>query len=547
MAFVHCQKRVASDDRPANGNGNHESEMKEQDLDKLFAQKLGARQFAFKEAYWDQMAGSMGGRRAGAWWIYLLLFLAIGGGISAYYFMTPGEAQHAESRNVLCVFADTKTARTSIEEGQDLSSTRLVESVQIIATSQHENENHKGVNEKRQSTPTATPPSSVKDQHSGSIASAAGTGSGIVEGNSNATNDRTKANDPSSNGPQGNARPSTNVAEHSAGIELLASAGNELPKAASSGTIEGVDHEKEMITPHFNLLQTNSAFLHHSTMDREFEASLGTDEDYYENPSPWSISVFAGVSLTNRELSGGSEAYLNKREKEETILPTWHGGIEAHYQLNNWQLSSGLNYLRIGEKTSYTPTEIEIPDITESYVTQEITTSYWVVDSLFVFNPDSMGMEDAWMVDSTYFSSVDTMQVLVADTTYTYEEYDVRTENDPAWFEYVEIPLLVGYGIEKNRWSFGIRGGVSLSILTGHGGQRVNQNLDALVVSEESAQLRKFMMNYHLRLSAGYRILPGTSIFVEPVYRSMASSVFKSAIDQRYRSYGINVGLLYNF
>lgn len=511
--------------------------MKEQDLDKLFAQKLGSRQFAFKEAYWDQMAGSLGGRRAGAWWIYLLLLVGMGASSLTYYYMAPADAHHAELRVVDLIIPGVES--TSLQSNEETTYTNHQELSSNHSKTLAENPVPETARTAKQNTNAR-----------GQISSPASFGSSQRGNEANAI--------PPSSPPLADNGSSTQPPPGEFNVEsgkdnredsesgLLASAGNELPKAV--GFQANNTQPKEVLDEEtrFDLLVTNKVRLDHSTSPREFEGSIHLDDDYFDQNSRWSVSAFMGVSLTQRELSGGSEEYENKRLKEETILPTWHGGIEAHYQMNGWQLSSGLNYVRIGEKTSYTPEEVEIPHITETYVTQEITTSYWLVDSLFIFDEDTVGFE-MWMVDSTYFQSVDTMQVLVTDTAYTTSLYDVSTENELAWFEYVEIPLMVGYGIEKNRWSFGLRAGMSVGILTGHGGKRVSQQLDALVVDEGSTELRKIMMNYQLRFSVGYKILPGTSLYVEPAYRNMARSVFKNTIDQRYRSYGLNIGLLYNF
>lgn len=516
--------------------------MKERDIDKMFAQKLSSREFAFKEAYWQQISGNLGRRRLGAWWIYMLAILVMGSGIGFYYYNAPAVALAAESGTKrIGTFASVSPSSnpdsaniltTSPDESAKNPERQWIEKDKTAKTTETKN-TAKAKSEIESIVLTAPVKTSDKSKTSKSKTDP------LID-NNKAHTSATKNKEQAENGLAEHSKAST--VKSTSPVFFTATVNRtSTNSAALSNDIEAPEMKTSLSS-----LSTLDGKLTHSAKIRILESPIQTETDYFKENSRWSVGAYAGVGLTSRDLSGGPDDYISKRENEEKILPTWQAGIEAHYELGHWDLSSGVNYLRIGEKTSYSPEQYEHLEFVEAYELQTIYTSYWIVDSLFVLNPDTTTL-DSWQVDSTFFESMDTVMVLVEDTLTTYETFDLVSNNQRIWFEYLEIPLFVGYTLEKRRWNFGIRTGISLGILTGHGGLRVNQALNGLVAQENSAALRKVLINYQLRLSVGYRILSGTTLYIEPAYRNTAQSVFKSTVNQRYKSYGLNFGVLHHF
>lgn len=567
--------------------------MKEKELDKLFAQKLSSRQFAFTEAHWEQVSGSIGGRRAGAWWIYLLLLMLLtSAGGAIFYYSHSADGATLQIRNIESELASrfestasqsspiSQAMPSSFEDPSASSSdigytptTNESPSAHSTETNTHSDKNElpstsSNINDLSSSSSDYPPEASNEGdietgretQPSAPITPEPSLPQPVssiqfqpVESSGNGIQIEDSGEDASGHGSSNDDTESAGPAQHSSdGNEaLLASTAAFLASSVSNSqniAIEtGLDVQLEDLS--LQSLKSKDAELRHNQElreDIEMVEGLRPEDLYVEKRSPWSLSVFGGAGISQRELSGGHPQYISKRDEEEKILPTIGGGIELHYHLGKFDFASGVNYSRYGEKPNYSPETTITPGIEESYVTQEIETGYWVVDSLWVFEDIDTIAFGVWQVDSTYFQGTDTIQVVVQDSIFITETHEFESV-ERAWFEYVEIPLMVGYTHAWRRFEVSVHGGVSLGILTRHGGSRIAPSLTSYEAEENQPDLRQTLLNYQLRLGVGYRILPGTTIIVEPAFRSMGASVFAGALNQRYRTYGLNIRLNYRF
>ncbi|NQX96482.1 MAG: hypothetical protein HRT73_01200 [Flavobacteriales bacterium] len=240
-----------------------------------------------------------------------------------------------------------------------------------------------------------------------------------------------------------------------------------------------------------------------------------------KKPSPdfkkWNISLFAGVAMISKTISGdASDTYFNKRKGEEANIATVNYGLELSYYLNkSINLSIGLNSLIYGEDINYS----EIVDTKNV----SVITSY---NEVITF--DSITGLDTTLVP--VFSNQ-----TVTDTTASF--------TDKNRYTYIHIPFMFGYKMSFNKFSLNSKIGGSYGRLIKSGGSYINTSLNAV----EAVDLEKNIFNVILSTTVGYKIKK-INYFIEPKYLFNISDVFiNSEVKQSYKAFSISFGLSLKF
>jgi hypothetical protein len=146
-----------------------------------------------------------------------------------------------------------------------------------------------------------------------------------------------------------------------------------------------------------------------------------------------------------------------------------------------------------------------------------------------VYDPPHIGYPIVLSIDSTYIPV-----------------YNEINEGINQW-NYLEIPLLLGYTFHFNRFSLDIGSGVSYGILLGASGNVPSLSEEKLFteLSELESQMNKHTFNYILQIGASYHLTPQWSLIVKPFYKQNLQSVFEKnyPIDQRFKAFSIKFGL----
>jgi hypothetical protein len=119
-------------------------------------------------------------------------------------------------------------------------------------------------------------------------------------------------------------------------------------------------------------------------------------------------------------------------------------------------------------------------------------------------------------------------------------------------FVYLQVPLLLGYGREFNKFGWHVKGGPSFSLL-------VHENIPDMGLTNEKHKIveisndlpNKIKTNWQFIISAGldYRFSDHISLSVEPIFRYFINSGYETGnlTTQHPYSYGVRCGLLFNF
>jgi hypothetical protein len=230
----------------------------------------------------------------------------------------------------------------------------------------------------------------------------------------------------------------------------------------------------------------------------------------------WSIDAYAGFhyagkSLSDNNIGGEADEYIQARENTESYLEAFDAGLTVNVMHRKGYLASvGINYSQINEKFNF--------------FTVNSTTRF---DSVPVrINIDSAGMADtvkAWRP----------VTIQSTEERLTYNSYRM-----------VDVPIALGYHFFNGKWSYEVRAGVMFNLLFQQKGEILNDQLVA--TSIESGDI--FRSQVGLSLFGGIKILypinKRFSAFVEPVgrFNLVPVTVDSYALTQRYNQFGVRLG-----
>ena len=238
----------------------------------------------------------------------------------------------------------------------------------------------------------------------------------------------------------------------------------------------------------------------------------------------YSISIFAGPSLNDFALKGTNEEYLKYRNDNESPHIGYTSGVRVHFQLKNFNITTGVDYSVYNQKRHYSSTtQIYSPD--DSYYDYDTT---WT----WIFDPPNIGVPVISGIDSTW------IKVFNDKTTYN---------NGINRLNYIEIPLLLGYQIHHKQLSFEISTGINFGFLTGKNIEVPSSVSDSAFVIVDN--FRKMNMNLLIQGKVYYHLNWRTSLYISPYMKRGLNSVYYSdnPVNQKLESYGVNFGINVRF
>jgi len=236
-----------------------------------------------------------------------------------------------------------------------------------------------------------------------------------------------------------------------------------------------------------------------------------------------SVSFYAAPAYTSSTLTADNafDDYLNYRNNHETGAISWSAGADVQFNIRNWYIQTGLSYSTFSNNRNYNHS-FKVLDTLNSFYSKD-TTWAWVYD------PPHIGYPIVLSIDSTYITV-----------------FNEINEGVNQW-NYLEIPLLIGYSFHFNRFSLDIGSGVSYGILLGASGNVPSLSEENLFteLSELESQMNIHNFNYILQIGASYHLTPQWSLIVKPFYKQSLRSVFEKnyPIDQRFTAFSIKFGL----
>ncbi len=226
------------------------------------------------------------------------------------------------------------------------------------------------------------------------------------------------------------------------------------------------------------------------------------------NKKLWiSLSAFASGAYTNATLQGDQsyENYISHRNEHESPAFSWTtgAGLQLHY--NNWFVETGFSYAVYSQNRNYNYS-YEALDTNSSYFRPD-TVWGWAYDPPDIGKPIVIGIDSTWMP--------------------VYHDIQVDETGKNEW-TYIEIPLLIGYQLKRNKLSFDISTGVSYGFLISAKARLPDftdhqsfSNLD-----KNSPEIKQQMLNYLLHVGVQYEMNSYWSLYAKPYYKQNLQSVF---------------------
>ena len=246
-------------------------------------------------------------------------------------------------------------------------------------------------------------------------------------------------------------------------------------------------------------------------------------------------------SVSKTLISNANPEYVNRREAEESTANyvSWMLGTKIQFQ--RFALNPALEFNKYGEKVTYS---------NYLFGNSNSVTNSWN------YNADSITTVSNYYIEGNEYDQTNvqvfTDSTLVSDTTIVYgqKNADVSGINSKTMISYFEIPLVIEYeAIKTKRFSAAIRTGVSVGIISQRRGFYLDTTQEEFRDLNNITTFRSTVWNARIGADFSYFIVPKTSIFIRPEYRTNLQSIFKTeaGIQQKYRAFGVMFGLSKSF
>ena len=238
-----------------------------------------------------------------------------------------------------------------------------------------------------------------------------------------------------------------------------------------------------------------------------------------ENKKRLSLNVYSGVHLVNRNLKSSSpvvDDYLRLRDKYEQALELINlgGGLQYNFPSGLF-IEAGLEFSMINEKFEYTREQMD------TVYRTDLVLSYLINETL----------------DTTVYET---------------GEGNVELINCKYWLAYnrhtlFHVPLSLGYGIESNRFIAQVKATIKPGFHTSFAGTHID--IDNETISTPQYYRSGIITAVGFSVNVGYRFTDKLAVNLTPSYQSFLTSFIDQGLDfeQRYSSYGLNLGMNWRF
>jgi hypothetical protein len=188
-------------------------------------------------------------------------------------------------------------------------------------------------------------------------------------------------------------------------------------------------------------------------------------------------------------------------------------------------LQSGINYTQFNEGFDYKPPLFFSYD-SSTYIKTDTLDSYYIVDG----------------IDTTWFYITEDNEFTEIDTIQNQNYYTAKNS-----YSYFELPIIFGYSIIKNNFSFLPKAGIIIGILKHTKGKSISfDNSQNILGLNDYPIFTKLPISMYFSLAVQYRFTEKAALFLEPYYRQQINSVYRDdfPISRKIRAYGVKIGVI---
>lgn len=305
--------------------------------------------------------------------------------------------------------------------------------------------------------------------------------------------------------------------------------------------------------PVFTLLQPKSSLLALSLPQNNLSPDT-VGYNFFGTPivferTHWSVDAWFAPML-NRSTFGTknleNKPYADDLNKRVSDVVTYENvGADFNFSYKNWAFQIGASYMEFGQKMNVTNT---VTGFIAKPVYSYMETHRLMSDTVWFINLDSLmhSGDTIWVpeiVKQYWVVKKDSIKGTAYDTLKTKSNHLIANR-----YSYFEIPLMAGYEIQHNKFSYTIKGGVAAGFFIKSAGRL------PMYSSEDSYDLGKNNLpyikpNFSLLLSIrlDYHLSNKFTIFGEPYIRKNINSIFQNGykVSQTFQSTGVKFGIRY--
>lgn len=316
---------------------------------------------------------------------------------------------------------------------------------------------------------------------------------------------------------------------------------------ASENRVGGTAETLTPISPSFHSLDGESPMTEIG-LDMGDLSLLATKAEFEENPfvlgpvKPvdmptqkskslnWSWAAYAGFSLLDGKGSAidiAQDAYINRRNTEESNIPSLTIGLRGNMALHNWRFTLGVDYAQMQKKARYSDLFYNITTIPRT------ERQYSLVD---VYDSNT----GAFIGQQRIFRDV---IVQVQDTQLV--SLDQRFLTQTQSVSYMDLPFTLGYALCGRRFEAVAFVGLAPGMMVSQSGKMLDAGQTGLREMSQVSQYAPFRLRGLGGLRLKYRIGGKTSLFLEGNFQYQFTNQYKaeSSLRQRGMGYGVLVGL----
>lgn len=236
------------------------------------------------------------------------------------------------------------------------------------------------------------------------------------------------------------------------------------------------------------------------------------------------MSVSPSYNVANLQSMPAYDDVKNYQLAHESSAISYSAGLDFQVTFKKWFVQTGLAYSRFKNNRNYNYSFKAYDSLNSQYVND--TTWGWLFDPPVIGEPIVIGIDSVFV-----------------------PVYNEINEGANEW-DYLEIPLLLGYNFNKSRFTVNIATGFSYGIFIKAKGNvpSIDEKNVFTNLSDSKNKLNQQQLNYILQVGISYHITPDWSIMANPFYKQNMRSVFDNAypIEERFRTFGIKFGFIVN-
>jgi len=573
-------------------------------IDKLFKDKLGNREFVIKESFLADLDGKLDAQKPNKkyWGIMFFAALLIVGASLTYYFMNSGDgsesinSQLSENKSGVEVEKETVDQVVAESSSNEESNTNIKTNISYtVSDSNQDNDQTNQVNEGNVSSTTNTEINNNSNGESSTSKSTSSSTNGNVIPDSNVekldestsrseksqTEENTNNTNDNVNDEQGETIPSSTVSSNAENENSIASndtistnensedrsiVSNEVEDKMATST-EETSNSNDEVTDEI-VTSTNESEVDSANLEVNANEGLIANSDTMLIDSaltPIDADTTDSESLANEgelteevsdtiaeesEVVSNTETNSPKSTKTKRLTVSLFGGPS----LINKKISDSLfnNYSSIRKAEESNILTMSFGARVNYYFNQKVNASIGLNTVTYGEEVNYTSLYTISSMDTSYLQYTytpfqdsmgqwDTLVTSILMDTTLFDSTSV-TYSSSNRFSYLQIPIMVGYKFTFDKLSVNVRLGGAYGILLKSKGNYVNQDLYV-----QPADMKKSVINLVASTVVSYK-LKGFNVFIEPKYRFNTGSIInESFVKQKYNALGCNFGISFNF